>query len=161
DPLPAGVSAPEVRARVLELGADAQRGRVSSHDLLHIEFARAARRGWRLPGISDSTGQSLTRGRTLTASIALGRLLRRRSGVTTGASDRPRMIGALLPASVGGALVNAAAQFAGIVPVNLNFTAGASAMDDASRQCDLRTIVTSRRFLEKAALTERPGMIFL
>src|SRR5262249_35488156 len=49
----------------------------------------------------------------------------------------------------------------GKVPVNLNFTAGAEATESALEQCGITTIVTSRRFVEKAKLPERPGMVFV
>jgi acyl-[acyl-carrier-protein]-phospholipid O-acyltransferase/long-chain-fatty-acid--[acyl-carrier-protein] ligase len=45
--------------------------------------------------------------------------------------------------------------------VNLNFTVGREAMDSAIDQCGLRTIVTSRQFLAKSKLDERPEMIFV
>jgi acyl-[acyl-carrier-protein]-phospholipid O-acyltransferase/long-chain-fatty-acid--[acyl-carrier-protein] ligase len=71
------------------------------------------------------------------------------------------MVGTLLPASVGAALTNIALFFANRVPVNLNFTTGPEAMAGAIGQAGIETIVTSRLFLKKADLEERPGMIFL
>jgi acyl-[acyl-carrier-protein]-phospholipid O-acyltransferase/long-chain-fatty-acid--[acyl-carrier-protein] ligase len=71
------------------------------------------------------------------------------------------MLGIMLPASVAGVLVNLAALFAGKVPVNLNFTAGTEATESALAQCGISTIVTSRRFLEKAKLPARPEMMFV
>jgi acyl-[acyl-carrier-protein]-phospholipid O-acyltransferase/long-chain-fatty-acid--[acyl-carrier-protein] ligase len=67
----------------------------------------------------------------------------------------------MLPASVAGVLVNLAALFAGKVPVNLNFTVGAEATESALKQCDISTIVTSRRFTEKAKLPVRGDMLFV
>ncbi len=61
-------------------------------------------------------------------------------------------VGILLPASVGGALVNLAAALAGKAVVNLNFTAGRAGMDSAAAQAGLKTVVTSRAFLEKGKL---------
>jgi acyl-[acyl-carrier-protein]-phospholipid O-acyltransferase/long-chain-fatty-acid--[acyl-carrier-protein] ligase len=72
-----------------------------------------------------------------------------------------RMVGLLLPASVGGALANIAVLMAGRVPVNLNFTVGREALEAAVAQSGIRTIVTSRTFLAKASLPELPGMVFL
>jgi len=71
--------------------------------------------------MADSTGQRLTYGRALVGALLLSRVIRQR----TSGQD---MVGLLLPASVGGALANIATLFAGRVPVNLNFTAGADAM---------------------------------
>ncbi len=61
-------------------------------------------------------------------------------------------VGVLLPASVGGALVNLAAALAGKAVVNLNFTTGRAGMESAAAQAGLKTVVTSRAFLEKAKL---------
>jgi acyl-[acyl-carrier-protein]-phospholipid O-acyltransferase/long-chain-fatty-acid--[acyl-carrier-protein] ligase len=67
----------------------------------------------------------------------------------------------MLPACPGGALANAAALVAGKVPVNLNFTAGESSRNSAARQCDIRVVVTSRSFLEKAGLETPHGAVYL
>jgi acyl-[acyl-carrier-protein]-phospholipid O-acyltransferase/long-chain-fatty-acid--[acyl-carrier-protein] ligase len=121
---------------------------------LHLAFFRSARRHWRQLAIADSTGRSLTYGRALLASLALGRLLARRT-------PGQRMVGILLPATVGGALANIALFMAGRLPVNLNFTIGAEALAAAIELAGIRTIVTSRVFLEKAGLPAEPSMIFL
>jgi acyl-[acyl-carrier-protein]-phospholipid O-acyltransferase/long-chain-fatty-acid--[acyl-carrier-protein] ligase len=71
------------------------------------------------------------------------------------------MIGVILPATVGGSLVNIGILLAGKVPVNLNFTAGAEAMAAAVAQCRIKTIVTSRLFLSKASIGEMQGMVFV
>ena len=47
------------------------------------------------------------------------------------------------------------------MPVNLNFTAGPAAMATAIEQCEIQTLLTSRRFLARAKLGEIEGMVFL
>ena len=123
-------------------------------DLLHTAFMRVARTHWGRLAIADSTGQSLTFGRALIGSFALARAVKRRTPGET-------HIGVLLPASAGAALANLAVLSAGRVPVNLNFTIGADAMAAAVAEAKIRTILTSRRFLEKASLAEMAGMVFL
>ena len=49
-------------------------------------------------------------------------------------------------------LVNLAAALSGRVVVNLNFTAGKAAMGSAAAQAGLRTVVTSRAFVDKAKI---------
>ena len=154
DPIPSGATAVEVRQRIAELGTEAIRERRRASDLLHIEFVTAARRHWGKLAMADSTGQSLTYGRSLIGAMALGRLLARR---TVGHTH----VGTLLPASVGGALTNLALFFAKRTPVNLNFTIGPEALKGSIEQAGITTIVTSKRFLQKAELPELPGMIFL
>src|SRR5579872_2511826 len=71
------------------------------------------------------------------------------------------MVGILLPASVGGALVNYAATLMGVVPVNLNYTANNDVINSCARQCKLQTVVTSRAFLERFPGMEVPGRTLL
>ena len=70
-------------------------------------------------------------------------------------------IGLLLPSSVGGALANLAVSLLGRVPINLNYTAGAGAVEHAVKKAGIQHILTSRKLLEKTGLPERPEMIFL
>jgi acyl-[acyl-carrier-protein]-phospholipid O-acyltransferase/long-chain-fatty-acid--[acyl-carrier-protein] ligase len=153
-PMPATTTAWQMRQAILELGSDAVRHRRTANDLLHVRFLQAAKRHWHKQCIADSTGAQLSYWRTLVGSLALADWFRR---------ERPadEMLGIMLPASVAGVLVNLAALFAGKVPVNLNFTAGPEATESALTQCGIRTIVTSRRFLEKAKLPRRPEMVFV
>jgi acyl-[acyl-carrier-protein]-phospholipid O-acyltransferase/long-chain-fatty-acid--[acyl-carrier-protein] ligase len=71
------------------------------------------------------------------------------------------MIGVILPASIGAALANLGIVLAGHVPVNLNFTAGRDSLNSAVEQCGLKTIISSRQFLAKGKIEQRPEMIFL
>ncbi|HTB15318.1 MAG TPA: AMP-binding protein [Bryobacteraceae bacterium] len=74
---------------------------------------------------------------------------------------RADMVGVLLPSSVAGCLANLGITMAGMVPVNLNFTAGRAAMESAVAQCGITTILTSKVFLAKAKLEAMPGMVFV
>ena len=84
----------------------------------------AARRYWGRLLMVDSTGQSLTYGRALAGALLFAK------AIDTRARDQ-RMVGIMLPASVGGALAIIATHLAGRIPVNLNFTAGADAVSAA------------------------------
>jgi acyl-[acyl-carrier-protein]-phospholipid O-acyltransferase/long-chain-fatty-acid--[acyl-carrier-protein] ligase len=153
-PLPPTATVSEIRQAITELGSTAMAIRRHADARLHVEFMRAARRGWSRFAMADTTGQKLTFGRALIGVFAFGRLLERRTaGETT--------VGTLLPASVGAVLANIGLYIAGRIPVNLNFTIGRESIDAAVRQAQIRTILTSRRFLEKANLPEMPGMLFL
>jgi acyl-[acyl-carrier-protein]-phospholipid O-acyltransferase/long-chain-fatty-acid--[acyl-carrier-protein] ligase len=153
-PLPSSVTAHEAHLALMELGAEAMGRRHGPNALLPTAFMRTAKRRWGRLAIADSTGQTLTYGRTLTGALLLGRAIARR---TRGGDT----IGLLLPASVGGALANIAVLVAGRVPVNLNFTIGPEALTAAVEQADIRTIITSKRFLAKASIAEMPGMVYL
>jgi acyl-[acyl-carrier-protein]-phospholipid O-acyltransferase/long-chain-fatty-acid--[acyl-carrier-protein] ligase len=104
--------------------------------------------------MADATTKRLTFGRVLVAAMLLARWLRRRL-------PNESNIGMLLPASVGGALANLGLSLAGKVPVNLNFTAGRESMRTAIERCDIKTLLTSRRFLSKAGIEPLDGMVFL
>ena len=62
------------------------------------------------------------------------------------------MVGLLLPPSVPGALVNFAGMLMGKVPVNLNYTVSEQTLASCIQQCEIKTVVTSKAFLEKVRL---------
>ncbi len=153
-PLPAATPAWEVRQAVMELGVAAVEHRRTPRDLLHLRFLRTAKRRWFALAMADSTGARLSYGKALVASLLVASRIRKRPAEEVN-------IGLLLPASVAGAVGNAGVLLAGRVPVNLNFTAGASAMHSAIEQCGIRTILTSRSFLSRTRIEPRAGMTFV
>ena len=155
-PLPSNSSAQTVRQAIQELGADATALRKRPDDLLDRRLIRVARRNWGKFAMADTTGRSLTYGEVLTGAVLLGRLAIGRRSTTC-----PTMVGVLLPSTVAGALVNVSLTLRGAVPVNLNFTAGADAMESAIEQCGIRTVVTSRAFLAKAKIEPLPGTVYI
>jgi acyl-[acyl-carrier-protein]-phospholipid O-acyltransferase / long-chain-fatty-acid--[acyl-carrier-protein] ligase len=149
-PMPADSSAHEVRQAIQELGSDAAEHRKTAADRLDLRLVRMARRNWRRFAMADSTGRELTYGRMLAGAMLVRNWVR-------GELRGEERIGVMLPASVGGALVNIGATLAGRVPVNLNFTAGPGAVASAIEQCGIRTVLTSRAFLAKAGSHLLPG----
>jgi acyl-[acyl-carrier-protein]-phospholipid O-acyltransferase/long-chain-fatty-acid--[acyl-carrier-protein] ligase len=153
-PMPAGVSASEIRLRLMEAASDAVAARRTRDDLVHLRFLRQAKKVWGRLCMADSTGKSLSFGRVLVGSLLMSRWLRRHCA-------EQKMIGLMLPASVGGALANMASLFAGKAPVNLNFTAGPAALQSAIQKAEIRTVITSRAFLAKAKLAEPAGAVYI
>ncbi len=152
-PLPSNTSAQVVRQAIQELSAEATALRKRPHDLLDRRLIRVARRNWKNFAMADTTGRSLTYGEVLTGSVLLSR---------TGLRPVPsEMVGVLLPSTVAGALANLSLTLQGAVPVNLNFTAGAEAMQSAIEQCKIRTVITSRAFLAKAKIDPLPGTVYI
>jgi acyl-[acyl-carrier-protein]-phospholipid O-acyltransferase/long-chain-fatty-acid--[acyl-carrier-protein] ligase len=123
-------------------------------DHLGRAFILAGKRRWDAFCMADAATPPLTFGRALVGSLLLSRWLRKH------AADESR-IGLLLPSSVGGALANIAVALAGKTSVNLNFTTGRDGMAAAIARCELRTILTSRKFLAKADLAAPDGAVFL
>lgn len=144
----------EVRQVVQELLASAWEERRKRARPLHHSFVISARRRPRRFAMADATTPAINFNGALVRSIILARRLKK---VWAG----QKMVGLLLPPSVGGALANWAALFCGKVPVNLNYTLSEEALVSCAKQCDLKTILTSRAFLEKAKLKTPAGAVFL
>ena len=140
-----------VRRAVLELGSHAWEHRPAADDLIHVRFLKTARTRWRARALQDTTGMKVTFGEAATGSVLLARRFR---------AQKP-MVGVLLPASVAAALVNMGLMLAGRTPVNINWTAGTDNMASAIRRCGIDTVVTSRKFLEKAKLETPAGALYV
>jgi acyl-[acyl-carrier-protein]-phospholipid O-acyltransferase/long-chain-fatty-acid--[acyl-carrier-protein] ligase len=104
--------------------------------------------------MSDAQSPKVSLASALMRTIFLARRLRE---VWAG----QKMIGLLLPPSVPGALVNLAAMLMGKVPVNLNYTVSDETLASCIRQCEIKTVLTSRTFLEKVKLKVPGQVIFL
>jgi acyl-[acyl-carrier-protein]-phospholipid O-acyltransferase/long-chain-fatty-acid--[acyl-carrier-protein] ligase len=152
--LPSTTTAETVRHVLMELGSEVAEQAQSKQDLLPLKFIQSAKSSWWRFAMVDSTGKQLTFGKTLIVSLLLSRVIRAQC-------QGQSMIGILLPASVGGALTNIAILLAGKIPVNLNFTSGPAAMDSAIRQCAIKTILSSRVFIEKTKISNLPGTLTL
>lgn len=153
-PMPADTPPVEVRRVVDELGEAAFRLRAEELRPLHAAFVRSVRRApWR-QCLLDSQGKRLSRGAALAAAVLLARRL-------SPSWQGQQHVGLLLPPSIGGALAAIAASLAGRTAVALNFTTGQNAFDSAVRQAGLRTIVSSRLFLERIKLAIPAGITVL
>jgi len=154
EPLPSSTRAWQLRTKLLELGAEAFDHRRTTRDLVPIRVIRTAKNNWFRFSMADSLGRELSFGAMLTASLMVAKWFKRQR-------SEEKRVGVLLPASVGGALINNGLMLAGKTPVNLNFTIGAEAMEAAITKSGIKTIVASKAFLAKAKLEARPEMIFV
>ena len=150
-PLPPTASTSQIRQAIAELDQTAWEHRREDRRPLHHEFIRRARRHPLRLAMADLISGELSCIKALAGVIALARALR-------GKWQGQDAVGILLPTSVGGNLVNLAASLSGRVVVNLNFTAGKPAMTSAAAQAGLKTVVTSRSFVEKANLELPDGV---
>ncbi len=155
-PLTSNTTTHELRGKIRELGETAWRLRKSSRRPLHREFIRSMRRAPFSLAMADQNRPHVSSLQALIGSIVLARTLRP-------CWDGQERVGALLPPTVAGALVNVAAPLCGKTIVNLNYTVGKSGLEAAVQLAGLRTIVTSRLFVEKAKLDlpEGPSIIWL
>ena len=153
-PMPPSASHIEVRETVQELIADAWQFRRDRMEPMPRNFVRAARRHPHRFFMTDATAGKVNFGIALVKTIFLARRLKK---VWRG----QEMVGIFLPPSVPGALVNYAAFLCGKVPVNLNYTLSEATLAACARQCDIKTVITSRKFLEKLKLTPPGELIYL
>ena len=143
--LPHDATPVKVREAVQELGADAWAYRKRYMKPLHRSLVRAF---WKHPFrffAADAKRGSVSCGGALVGTVALGQVLRRKW-------EGQEMVGILMPPTVAGALVNYAALLTGRVPVNLNYTLSAEALRSCIEQCNIRTVVTSKAFIEQLKL---------
>src|SRR5262249_26857329 len=151
-PLPSTSSAKEVRQAVQELQTEAYKEHGKHLQPLPYGFVKAARRHPFRLAIADAD-KRLRFGSALTRALFLaGRLETKWDG--------QEVVGILLPPSPSGALVNLAALLAGKVPVNLNYTLANDGIASCATQCSIRTVVTSKAFLERMNI-EVPGKTIL
>ena len=151
--LPAAASSDAVRQKVQELSAEALERRIAAGGRLEGRFVHGAKRHFYNQAIADSLGAKLSYGRALAASLSFKGWIE--------ANVAEPMVGVLLPASSAGSLVNLGAALAGKCTVNLNFTAGPDFMAEALRQCEVKTVVTSKAFLEKAGIAAPAGAAYV
>jgi acyl-[acyl-carrier-protein]-phospholipid O-acyltransferase/long-chain-fatty-acid--[acyl-carrier-protein] ligase len=71
------------------------------------------------------------------------------------------MVGIMLPASVAGVISNVAIGLAGKTSVNLNFKAGNDAISKSIARCEIKTIITSKRFVQKAGLNTLKEFVYM
>lgn len=109
-------------------------------------FTDAARRfGWRHPCLEDIHSQPESYRSVLKKILAISRLIDKWS--------QPRVhLGLLLPNTIISSSVLMAATLRGRVPAMLNYTAGVAAIGSAIEAAQIRSVITSRQFIDKADL---------
>jgi acyl-[acyl-carrier-protein]-phospholipid O-acyltransferase/long-chain-fatty-acid--[acyl-carrier-protein] ligase len=103
--------------------------------------------GGRRPILEDIERKPIGYDRLLAASYALGRRLAERSGPG-------EMVAVLLPNATAAVATFFGLHAYGRVPAMLNYSTGAANMLAACKLADIGTIVTSRRFIERAKLKD-------
>ncbi|MDH5547206.1 MAG: AMP-binding protein [Gammaproteobacteria bacterium] len=122
--------------------------------ILHHQFIKTAKnQGSKLAFIDKTTGRDLTYSQALIASLILSRFVR---------NFDEKYIGIMLPTSAGCYLSVLATQYAGKIPVMINYSTGAEQnVEYAREKCGFNTVITSRTVLSKVGCPEMPGMIFV
>jgi acyl-[acyl-carrier-protein]-phospholipid O-acyltransferase / long-chain-fatty-acid--[acyl-carrier-protein] ligase len=149
--LPSSTPAQEVRRQVQELGVEAFADRKSRLQTISRAFIHTARSHPFQFAMADGRTRRLDYLSALAKAVFLARRLRKHW------KDQP-MVGLFLPPSIPGALANYAAMLMGKVPVNLNYTVSRESLESCAKQCDLKTTLTSKLFLEKIKV-QPPGEV--
>ncbi len=157
-PLASGAGAHELRIAVQELWAEAFKLRGLERKKLHISFIEEVKKHPFRFCMADSLGLELSYIKVLTAIVVMKRHLFPKSRMPRETNE---MVGVMLPASCAATIANGAVLFSGKVPVNLNFTLSQETLESSIRQCGMKMIITSRKFLEKLGIEARSEMVFL
>ncbi|NKB22947.1 MAG: MFS transporter [Kiritimatiellae bacterium] len=154
-PLPPSVSAADVRYAVMELSNDYFENLKKERCSLGEIFIKTARLNRSRKAMTDTTGRSYTYSQALTASLLLAKRIKNK----TKGYDK---LGLLLPTSCVGALANVAVTLLGKIPINLNYTASAEAVQSSVDQSELKWVLTSKAFIEKLEEFPLPeGTVFV
>jgi acyl-[acyl-carrier-protein]-phospholipid O-acyltransferase/long-chain-fatty-acid--[acyl-carrier-protein] ligase len=153
-PMPHTATPLELREAVQKLLEEAWAYRKPLMKPLHHSFVRGARRHPFRFAMADAQTPKLNSVSALARSIFLARRLKK-------SWAGQQMVGLLLPPSVPGALVNFSTLMMGKVPVNLNYTLSEESLASCIRQCDIKTVVSSRAFLEKVKLKVAVETLYL
>jgi acyl-[acyl-carrier-protein]-phospholipid O-acyltransferase / long-chain-fatty-acid--[acyl-carrier-protein] ligase len=143
-PLPMETPAHEVKRQVFDLSIDTWEQHTRHLDPIPLAWLRAAKRVGGDLSLADALGDNTLSGyKVTTAILAFSHLIRRRSQETN--------IGLLLPTSSAGIITNMACLLQGKTVVNLNYTASLQALQSAVDKAEIRSLYTSRRFIDKLA----------
>ncbi len=154
NPLPPTATAFEVRQAILELAATAFEHRLAGSPPLPLVFARQAKRCLIRGGVADSSGVDLSGLKAMVGAHLLGVELEKELG----SEER---VGLLLPPSAPAALANFGLSLRGKVPINLNYTASKEIVDVCVAKAEARTVVTSRKVVEKLGWEPAGRLIYL
>tara|TARA_R110002095_G_scaffold138182_3_gene119694 strand:- start:1773 stop:5300 length:3528 start_codon:yes stop_codon:yes gene_type:complete len=106
--------------------------------------------------LADSTGVEISGGKLLTGALLIRRLLNKYV-----LKREEKMVGVLLPPSVGGCVVNASLAISGRVPINLNYTLSDSDINYCIQEAGIKTVLTSEKFLEKRPIDMDANVVLL
>ena len=122
--------------------------------LLHHQFIENAKKNPNAIAVFDQTsGQEISYKRLLLISFIMAEKIKTYKG---------KNIGIMLPPSTGCMVAMLATLFAGKTPVMINFSTGARLNSlYAQKKCNFRTILTSKKLMEKIQEEPVSGMVFL
>lgn len=154
-PLPKDVPAFKIRQTISELAADTEMEPRDREMPIHMQFAKNVKRHPFRKNIKDFEKPAITNFSIFVRSLILSRELKKLS------SEKQKYIGVMLPNSSITATTIIAVLMADKVPAILNFTSSKQSIRDSLEKGNIKLILTSKLFLEKAGIEKIPEMIFL
>lgn len=145
-----------VQKVVQNLGIDAANFRKTYQMIPPRVFLRKCKNRRFQLKVADSTGVEISGGKLLTGSLLIRRLLNKHV-----LKKDEKMVGVLLPPSVGGSVVNASLAISGRVPINLNYTLSDSDINHCIKEAGIKTVLTSRKFIEKKPIELDAEVVFI
>ncbi|WP_339735035.1 acyl-[ACP]--phospholipid O-acyltransferase [uncultured Gimesia sp.] len=106
--------------------------------------------------VADSTGVEISGGKLLTGALLMRRLLNKHV-----LKQDEKMVGVLLPPSVGGCVINASLAISARVPINLNYTLSDGDVNYCIKEAGIKTVLTSLKFLEKKPIDMDANVVLL
>jgi len=139
--LPMAADAEQVKQSVFELSVSSWQAHAASLPTLPEAWLHAAGRRLGELAVADSIGTSLSNRKLMMAVFLFARRIR--------SLARDQNVGVLMPASSAGAIANMAVLLTGKTVVNLNYTASPDSVRAGMEKADIRTVISSSRFLKK------------
>ena len=156
EPIEPGLSAFQLRQKISELGAIAEKLVQPGELPLHTSFIfRAKHHPFAATFHDATTGDKLTNFNALVRIILISKMIRKLDKGTSGYT------GVLLPNAPITANVLLSVLSADRTPAIINFSAGQAVALDSARRAGVKTILTSRKFLAKLKWEQSPEMICL
>ncbi len=137
EPLNSAISPAKLRLAIQGLEPIAWEQRKKSSEFLHHYFIKKMRSFPHRRSFSDKAEDSISRIGFLIRTLAVTKTMRR-------FWRDQKTVGIMLPTCSAAAYLNIASSIMGRTSVNLNFTAGRSALASAIRQANLKTVITAR-----------------
>ncbi len=142
-PLPIDTRADELKKQIFELSIDSWNAYTETFEPIPVSWIKTTRQIKTELAVADSLGSPITSSKLLTAVICFTRLVRKQT--------RGQNIGLLLPTSSAGVIANLAVLCCGRTVVNLNYTSSLPAIRAAIENAEIKSIISSRKFIEKLA----------
>ncbi len=138
----------EVRQQVMDLMVEAYEYRKKEVPPLYRAAIKQLKSHLFAKKIADhSSGKLVPHYKILSAVIALGKKIRLKRYW-----ENEEMVGIMLPPAIGTIAVNLVAVTEGKIPINLNYTASSSVIEQICDITKLNVIITSKAFMEKISV---------